>query len=59
MTVTEARKLIVGEMAKNGKSPEEIARMEIAIQYLGDFGFRKKLNDFVFKQTYKQGNKED
>ena len=45
-------KFVTDEMKKNGASSDEIAKMEIAIQYLGNPGFRQKLNDYVFEATY-------
>ena len=54
MTTNEVMRMIVAEMKRSGKSPEEIAKVEICIQYIGNRNFRKKLNDFVFEQTYKK-----
>ena len=54
MNTNEIMKMITDEMVKNGESPEKIAQVEIAIQYLGNEDFRKKLNDFVFNATYKK-----
>lgn len=52
MTTNEAMKFVTDEMKKNGASADEIAKMEIAIQYLGNSDFRQKLNDYVFEATY-------
>lgn len=52
MTTDEVMKMVIGAMKKNGASGDEIAKMEIAIQYLGNPDFRKKLEDFVFESTY-------
>lgn len=52
MNTNEIMKMVVEQMKLNGCSGGEIAKMEIAIQYLGDAEFRKKLNDFVFESTY-------
>lgn len=54
MTTNEVMRMIVAEMKRSGKSPEEIAKVEICIQYIGNRNFREKLNDFVFEQTYKK-----
>ena len=31
---------------------DQIAKMEIAIQYIGNPDFREKLNEFVFESNY-------
>lgn len=40
------------EMQNRGASPEEIAKAEIAFQYIVNAEFRSWLNDFVFTNTY-------
>lgn len=52
MTTDEVMKMVIDAMKENGASSDEIAKMEIAIQYLGNPDFRKKLEDFVFESTY-------
>lgn len=51
MTTDEAMKMATDVMKENGASRDEIAKIEIAIQYLGNPDFRKKLEDFVFEAT--------
>ena len=53
MTTDEAMKLITDAMKRKGASGDEIAKMEIAIQYIGNPAFREWLNDYVFRATYK------
>lgn len=55
MTTDEVMKMITDDMKKRGATGEEIAKMEIAIQYIGNPEFREWLSDFVFKATYKKG----
>lgn len=52
MTTDEIMKAITDEMARNGATGEQIARVEIAIQYIGNHNFREWLNDYVFRATY-------
>ena len=40
------------EMKSRGATPEEIAKAEIAFQYVMNSEFRSWLNDFVFTNTY-------
>ena len=56
MNVNTLMKEISDKMAMNGESPEKIAQVEICIQYLGNADFRKALNDYVFRATYKPGS---
>ena len=42
------------EMQNRGASPEEIAKAEIAFQYIVNSEFRSWLNDFVFTNTYRR-----
>ena len=53
MTTNEIMKMVTDEMKKNGASADEIAKMEICIQYIGNADFRNKLNEYVFMATYK------
>lgn len=55
MDVNEIMKDAVKKLEEQGASPERIARVEIAIQYIGNPEFREKLNDYVFNATYKKG----
>lgn len=55
MTTNDIMKMVASDMEKNGASPDDIAKMEIFIQYLGNPDFRKKLNDYVFNATYNPG----
>ncbi len=55
MNVNEVMKMITDAMKANGAGADEIAKAEIAIQYLGNPEFREKLNDYVFNATYKAG----
>lgn len=52
MTTNDIMKMVADKMIENGASGEEIAKMEICIQYLGNEDFRNKLNDYVFNATY-------
>ena len=52
MNTNEIMNMVTDEMKKNGATGEQIAKMEICIQYLGNADFRKKLNDYVFNETY-------
>lgn len=54
LTTDTVMKAVTAELQKNGSSPQEIARAEIAVQYLGNEDFRNKLNDYVFSETYKK-----
>ena len=54
MTTNEIMKMVTDEMKKNGATGEQIAKMEICIQYLGNAEFREKLNEYVFNETYKK-----
>ena len=54
MGTNEVMAMVTEKMKDNGASPEEIAKMEICIQYLGNADFRKKLNDYVFNATYRK-----
>lgn len=42
------------EMKSRGATPEEIAKAEIAFQYIVNAEFRSWLNDFVFTNTYRR-----
>lgn len=52
MSTDEIMKMITNEMKKNGSTDDQIAKMEIVIQYLGNPDFREKLNEFVFESNY-------
>ncbi len=52
MDVNEAMKTISAAMKANGAGADEIAKMEIAIQYFCNPEFKEKLNDYVFNATY-------
>lgn len=52
MSTDEIMKMITNEMKKNGSTDDQIAKMEIVIQYLSNPDFREKLNEFVFKSNY-------
>lgn len=54
LTADEVMKTITDEMQKNGASSQDIAKTEIAVQYLGNEDFRNKLNNYVFSKTYKE-----
>lgn len=54
MNTNEVMKMVTEQMKMNGSSSDDIAKMEIAIQYLGNAEFRNKLNNFVFESTYKK-----
>lgn len=54
MTTDEIMKMVTDEMKNNGANEDEIAKMEICIQYIGNEEFRKNLNDYVFNTTYKK-----
>lgn len=54
MNTNEIMKLVTDEMKKNGATGDEIAKMEICIQYFGNADFRKWLNDYIFESTYKK-----
>ena len=54
MTTNEIMKMVTDDMKANGASGEEIAKMEICIQYLGNPDFRQSLNEYVFKSTYRK-----
>ena len=45
---------IIVEMKKNGRTKEDIAKMEIAFEYLINDKFREKLQEYVFTNTYKR-----
>lgn len=55
MDVNEIMKDAVKKLKEQGATPERIAQVEIAIQYIGNPEFREKLNDYVFRTTYKKG----
>lgn len=55
MYTDEVMKIVVNEMEKRGANDDEIAKMEICIQYIGNEAFRKYINDWVFKKTYNKG----
>ncbi len=52
MTTNESMKYVTEIMKNNGATAEQIAQMEIAIQYLGNADFRENLNSYVFNTTY-------
>ena len=54
VTVNENKimEMVTESMKAQGKSAEEIAQMEICIQYLFNADFRKAVQDYVFEQTY-------
>ena len=52
MSTDEIMKMIKDEMKRNGATDDQIAKMEIAIQYIGNPDFREKLNEFVFESNY-------
>lgn len=54
MSTDEIMKMITDEMKKNGSTDDQIAKIEIAIQYLGNPEFREKLNEFVFESNYRK-----
>lgn len=57
MTTNEIMKIVADEMKKNGATNEQIAKIEICIQYIGNADFREKLNNYVFNATYKKQTK--
>lgn len=52
MTTNEAMKYVTEVMKNNGATAEQIAKMEIVIQYVGNPDFREKLNEYVFNTNY-------
>ena len=52
MSTDEIMKMVTDEMKRNGATDDQIAKMEIAMQYLGNPDFREKLNEFVFESNY-------
>lgn len=48
MTTNEAMKIATDILKRNGATGEQIAKVEIAIQYIGNPDFREKLNEFAF-----------
>ena len=56
MTTNEIMKMVTDGMKKNGASIDEISKMELCIQYIGNPEFRKGLQDFIFNATYLKGN---
>lgn len=52
MNTNEVMKMVTEAMSANGRTSDEIAKMEIAIQYIGNPEFREKLNEYVFNATY-------
>ena len=52
MSTDEIMKMVTDEMKRHGATDDQIAKMEIAIQYLGNPDFREKLNEFVFESNY-------
>lgn len=54
MTTDEIMEMVTIEMKKSGASADEIAKTEICIQYIGNEDFRKALNDYIFKATYRK-----
>ena len=52
MSTDEIMKMVTDEMKRNGATDDQIAKMEISIQYLGNPDFREKLNEFVFESNY-------
>lgn len=52
MTTNEVMKMVTNAMQANGATADHIAKMEIAIQYIGNPEFREKLNEYVFNATY-------
>jgi hypothetical protein len=52
MSTNEVMKMITDAMKSNGATPDQIAKMEIAIQYIGNHDFRDKLNEYVFSTNY-------
>lgn len=59
MDTNEVMTMITTEMKKNGADKEQIAQMEIAIQYLGNANFRERLNNFIFEATYKKTGRNE
>ena len=53
MNTNEIMKSVSDEMKANGANNDEIAKVEVAIQYIGNEKFRQYVNDYVFKATYK------
>jgi hypothetical protein len=53
MDANEIMKMVTDNMRSNGASADEIAKIEIAIQYIWNEKFRESLNEFVFNATYK------
>lgn len=53
MNVKEVMKMVTDALKANGAGADEIAKAEIAIQYLYNPEFREKLNDYIFNTTYK------
>lgn len=57
MSTNEVMKRITDSMKSNGATADQIAKMEIAIQYIGNHDFHDKLNEYVFSANYhKQQN---
>lgn len=54
MTTNEIMQTVARAMREAGATADEISKMEICIQYLGNPDFRKALNDYVFRATYKK-----
>lgn len=54
MSTNEVMKMVTDAMERNGATSDQIAKMEIAIQYIGNPEFREKLSEFVFKATYRK-----
>lgn len=52
MSTNEVMKMVTDAMKSNGATADQIAKMEIAIQYIGNPDFREKLNEFVFNANY-------
>ena len=45
---------VIVEMKRNGRSKEDIAKMEIAFAYLMNDKFRETLREYIFTNTYKR-----
>ena len=54
MNTNEIMKSVTDEMKTNGASEDSIAKVEMAIQYIGNEKFRQYVNDYVFNATYKK-----
>lgn len=52
MNANEIMKMVTNIMKSNGADADQIAKMEIAIQYFGNPDFREKLETYVFNANY-------